>query len=140
MVINDFHVVLQTVFPSENDSPLLVDPHTPKSLQITAQLLKSITRRDSEILDDSCLIDHPKFASRPRLDITRQLSNTQTSVNVLCIGIAEALDHKNTVAVYRITASVIFFAETLKLCRGDTRRRIHLDLVNVSGMGKRDAK
>jgi len=36
MVIDYLHVVLQTLFPSENDSPLLVDTNAPKTFQVTA--------------------------------------------------------------------------------------------------------
>jgi len=59
MVANYLHIVLRTFFPSENDSPLLIYSKAPKTFQVTDQLFKSIARRDTEILDDSCLIDHP---------------------------------------------------------------------------------
>ena len=85
MVIDDLNVVLQTLFPSENDPPLLIDTNAPKLLQVAAQLLKSIVGRNSEILYDSSLIDHPQLASRPSLDFARELANTQTSVNALSV-------------------------------------------------------
>lgn len=81
MVIDDLNVVLQTLFPSENDPPLLIDTNAPKPLQVAAQLLKSIVGRNSEILNDSSLIDHPQFAPCLCLDFARELANTQTSVN-----------------------------------------------------------
>jgi len=85
MVIDYLNVVLQTLFPSESNSPLLIDTNAPKTFQITAQLLKTIAGRNSKILHDSRLIDHPQLASRPCLDVARQLANPQSSVNALSI-------------------------------------------------------
>jgi hypothetical protein len=58
VVIYNFYFVLQTILPTKDDSPLLVNANAPKTFQITTQLLKPITWWNSEILNDSGLIDH----------------------------------------------------------------------------------
>lgn len=58
VVIYNFYCMLQTILPTKNDSPLLVDAYTPITFQITTQLFKSVTGWNSEILNGSSLIDH----------------------------------------------------------------------------------
>ncbi len=69
MVIGNPHFVLRAIFPSENNSPLLVDSNAPESGQLSLQLFKSIAWGNLKILNDSRLIDHAQFAPGPFLDI-----------------------------------------------------------------------
>ncbi len=71
MIIDNLNFVLQTIFPTKNDSPLLIDTNAPESHQITAQLLKTIAGWDSKILNVLSLVDHPQLASRSYLDFAR---------------------------------------------------------------------
>ncbi len=75
MVVDNLHFVLRAILPSENDSPLLVDPNAPEPSQLPLQLFKSIAWGNLKILNDSCLIDHPQLAPGPLLDIPRQATD-----------------------------------------------------------------
>ena len=83
MVVDDSHLMLRAIFPSENNSPLLIDTNAPEACQIPLQLFKSVAGRNPEILNDSGLIDHSEFAPGPFLNIARQAPDSQATVDVL---------------------------------------------------------
>jgi len=97
VVVGNFNLVLQTILPAEDDSPLLVDSNTPVSLQISAQSLKSVARWDPKILNDPCLIDHTELAARPLLNFTGETTHTKAFMDFFGIGIAKAFDHQRTI-------------------------------------------
>jgi hypothetical protein len=94
VVVDNLHFVLQAIFPSENDPPLLVDPNAPKSCQLPLQLLKSVAWRNLKIFNDSRLVEHPQLASGPLLDFSRQASYSQTTIDAFSRRIAETFDHQ----------------------------------------------
>lgn len=50
MVVNDFHVVGFSVFPSEADAPLAIDSDAVFPFAVSAERLQSIPRRESKIV------------------------------------------------------------------------------------------
>jgi hypothetical protein len=56
MIVGYFNVIGIPVFPVKADSPLIVDPNTVLPLAIALEGLKSIARRDSEVLKVSGLV------------------------------------------------------------------------------------
>jgi len=107
MVVNNSYFTLGAILPAENDPPLLVDANTPESGKIPLQLLQTVARGHLEILNDPCLIDHPKLAPGSFLDLPRQASNPQAAVDALSRRIAETLDHRAKIPPLWITSSVI---------------------------------
>jgi hypothetical protein len=93
VVVDDGHVVLGVIHPSEDHPPLFVDPNAPESLQIAFQLLKAIARWNPKILNDPCLIDHPELSPGSFLDVPRQGPDPQATVDAFSREIAEAFDH-----------------------------------------------
>jgi hypothetical protein len=83
MIINNSHFVLRAIFPSENYPPLLVDSNAPEPGLLPLQLFKSIAWGNLKILNDSRLIDHAQLAPGPLLDIPRQASDPQATVDAL---------------------------------------------------------
>jgi hypothetical protein len=71
MVVNNPHFMLGAIHPAENNPPLLVDSNAPESGQIPLQLLQPVAWGHLEILNDPCLIDHPKLAPGSFLDLPR---------------------------------------------------------------------
>jgi hypothetical protein len=69
MVINDLYVVGVPGPPAEADPPLLVDANAVLARPVTLELLESIRRRDSQVLQGRRGIEHPKFSERDALNI-----------------------------------------------------------------------
>lgn len=61
MVICDFDIKCITVFPFEAYSPLVVNPDAVLSFSIATQFFKMIGRRDSQVVDVDCVVDHTEF-------------------------------------------------------------------------------
>jgi hypothetical protein len=146
VVVDNLHFVLQAIFPSENDPPLLVDPNAPKSCQLPLQLLKSVAWRNLKIFNDSSLVEHPQLASGPLLDFSRQASYSQTTIDAFSRRIAETFDHQkqNTPTrnfVKRNYASRNFLrnASTLVI-RFDRFGYIYLKLFEGFALGKTSRK
>jgi hypothetical protein len=97
MVVNNSYFMLGAIHPAENDPPLLVDSNAPESGQIPLQLFKPVAWGHLEILNDPCLIDHPKLAPGSFLDFPRQSPNPQAAVDALSRCIAETLDHRTKI-------------------------------------------
>jgi hypothetical protein len=72
MVINHFNIVGVAINPPETDPPLLVDSDTELSGPITGKLLQTIVGRDSKILENPGIVQHPELPPSPILDIRWQ--------------------------------------------------------------------
>ena len=94
MVIGNFDFGFVAIFPSKNDPPLLIDPDTPETSQITSESFQSITRWNREILQLTSLIEHAQLPPRPVLNVARKLARALAPVDSFSFGVAEALDHR----------------------------------------------
>jgi hypothetical protein len=114
VVVGDFDVEFQAVFPSENNPPLLVDSDAPVTGQIPLKLFEAISRWNEKILHNPRLIDHAELATGTLLDVARQFGNPKPGVDLLSVGIAEALDHLLKIPYGKITSSVMTEKTLLK--------------------------
>ena len=56
MIVNYFNVQRIAVFPAKADSPLIVDPYTVLSLAVAFQGFKTVSGRNSKILQLDCTV------------------------------------------------------------------------------------
>ena len=113
VVVNNFHFVLQAIFPAKDDLPLLVDANAPVSSQIPLELFKSIAWWNFEIFYDPRLIKHSQLAPGSLLYVARQATDSHAAIDALSCGIAETLDHMRKLTSRIITSSVITLGETI---------------------------
>jgi len=64
---------------------LLVDPDTPKALEVPTQGFQSIAGRDRQILKRPGLMNHPQLAPRYRLDVSGKFPRTLAKVDSLSL-------------------------------------------------------
>ena len=107
VVINDGNVVLDSVDPTEDDSPLLIDAYAPKSLEIALQRLQPVCWRNPKILQVSGLINHTKFPACSMLDVTGKSSRPRPFEYFAGFRVSEGLDHHRGYAGGAVTSSVI---------------------------------
>jgi hypothetical protein len=56
VIVDDAHVVGVGPFPSEHDSPLIVDADRIEARQVAPKLLQPIRWRDNQILETTCRV------------------------------------------------------------------------------------
>jgi hypothetical protein len=78
MIICNLHVVGVSVAPHKTDTPLVVDADTVLARTVTFQLMKSVTRRHSQIHQVFGRVQHQKLSSR-------WLSNVHELTNILIV-------------------------------------------------------
>jgi hypothetical protein len=83
VVVDDFNVVRVTVFPSEADSPLVIDPDTVLSGPIVPQFFQSITRRYSHFVYRARVVEHSELPSCGVLNIGREPFRLVTTPDIL---------------------------------------------------------
>ena len=72
MVVGDFHIGRLSVIPSENQAPLLIDSHTPETLEIAREGFEPVAGRDSQILQNFGGVKLPEPQKGPLLKLSRQ--------------------------------------------------------------------
>jgi hypothetical protein len=73
VVVDDFNVSFDTVIPTENDPPLIIDADAPESLHVSFQCFETVRWRGPDVAQVSGLIEHAQLSPRTMLDISRQL-------------------------------------------------------------------
>ena len=58
MVIRDLNIERVTVAPFETDSPLVINSDAVLPCTVAAQLLESVCRRDSQVIEVDGIIEH----------------------------------------------------------------------------------
>lgn len=93
MVVDDQDIVGVSIFPAEADTPLLVDSNAILPGSFACQLLQTIARWDSEVVQLFCCVNHYKFsqhyAPQSRWKRSHRLSLEQTRGPL----VSEALYH-----------------------------------------------
>ena len=89
MVVNDFNLVGIPVTPLEANSPTLIDPDAVLSLPVSRQLLKSIARRNAEIGEAKCVIEHSEFSVSSLLDVSRETRRPFAAEDPGCLAISD---------------------------------------------------
>lgn len=94
MAICDFNVKRVTALPFETDAPLIVNSDAVLSFAIAAKFFKSVCRWNTQVLQIDCIVDHAQFSQSNLLDFWRQFARTLATIDLLCFGIFEGLDHR----------------------------------------------
>ena len=71
MVVDDFDFIRISPSTHKTDAPALVDPDTVLSASVTDKLLKTISRWNAQVTDDSCDVENFKLSSCVSLDLRR---------------------------------------------------------------------
>ncbi len=69
MIIYNFHVVRVTFLPFKANPPLIIDPNTVLTQAVAFQFFQTISRRDTQVLQDHSPIEHSQFTQRYLLNI-----------------------------------------------------------------------
>jgi hypothetical protein len=83
VVIDDFDIVCITAFPAKADAPLIVNADTMLALSFSNELLKSIGRRDPEVVDRLCSVQNQEPAKGYALN-PRELPSMNTARRYYC--------------------------------------------------------
>ena len=83
MVVNDLNVHWPFAGPHEADTKLVIDPNAVLTRSVSNESLQSVPRRDPEILERRCPIEHREFAHRDGLDVDEALDPLATE-QILC--------------------------------------------------------
>jgi hypothetical protein len=78
VIIRNLHVVSVSVAPHKTDTPLVVDAYAVLPRTVTFQLMKSVTRRHSQIRQTFGRVQHQELSSR-------WLSNVHELENILIV-------------------------------------------------------
>jgi hypothetical protein len=72
MVVGDFHFGRLPVFPTENQAPLLIDSHAPKTVKIAGKGFQPVAGRDPQVGQEIGRVKLPESQECPLLNISRQ--------------------------------------------------------------------
>jgi hypothetical protein len=97
VVIDDFDLVGITAFPAKADAPLIVDADTMLALPWSNQLLKSIGRRDPEVVGRFRSVQDQELAKSYALN-PRELPRMAPLKDLFGLATAEALDHASIIS------------------------------------------
>jgi hypothetical protein len=74
MIINDLNFKCVIAPPIEADSPAVIDSDRISADSVSFHLFQSISRRDPQVIQIPCAIQHPQFSKGSPLQLIRQLS------------------------------------------------------------------
>src|SRR5450432_309513 len=92
VIICNLHVVGVSVAPQKTDTPLVVDAYAVLPRTVTFQLMKSVTRRHSQIRQTFGRVQHQKLSSC-WLSNVHKLTNILIVEKPLCVGALERPYH-----------------------------------------------
>jgi len=92
VIICNLNVVGVSIAPHKTDTPLVVDADTVLPGTVTFQLMKSVTRRYSQIRQTFGRVQHQKLSSR-WLSNVHKLTNILIVEKPLRVEALESLDH-----------------------------------------------
>ena len=72
MVVYDFDIMGIRPGPHETDTPLIIDPDAVLALAPPFQAFQAIARRDAQIVQVLCSMQHAQFPAGDRLNLPRQ--------------------------------------------------------------------
>ena len=101
MIVNNLDILGTRGRPAEADAELIVHPDTVSTSPVSFECFKSVTGRDTKILQSSCDLQLAQLAPPDALNVLKPLDPPPASER-LSIGIPERYDHLNI-----ITYSVI---------------------------------
>ena len=97
MVICDLNIERVTVAPFETDSPLVINSDAVLPHAVAAQLLESICRRDSQVIEVDGIVEHAQFPQSHLLNIRWKFSRPLALINLLGFSIFEGFNHTDII-------------------------------------------
>jgi hypothetical protein len=108
VVVNDFYVACISVVPHEADPPLIVDSNAVLAAPVAFQLLQTIRRWKSQVINDRGCVKHSQLTASALLNLCRQALSTPAMENGLSALVAKRSNHGHNYNVSRyITQCVI---------------------------------
>ncbi|HKV54423.1 MAG TPA: hypothetical protein VJN94_07245 [Candidatus Binataceae bacterium] len=71
VIIDDLDFVRVAITPDKTDPPLVVDSNAVPALPIADEFLEPVSRRNAEILQRLCVVEHREFATSDVLDVPK---------------------------------------------------------------------
>ena len=102
MIIHNLNAEEIVPFNSEADAKLIIDPNAVLSFPVTIQLFQTVGRRDTQILQASCIVDHDQFPQCDGLNGLRKLSGKSLMIDFFRLPVSKASDHKNSIHERRV--------------------------------------
>ncbi len=93
MIVDDFDVARIAIFEYETYSKLIVNANTVLTLSITRQGLKTVSRRDIQLVEASCTMQNAKLFQCRILNVGRDFPAPASVPQSFRFGIGEAPDH-----------------------------------------------
>jgi hypothetical protein len=93
VVVDDLDIVRVPRSPAKTDPPLVIDSDAVLPLPTSLELLKPVSRRDSQIFDDGGRIEHPELSKTDLLNVRTELSDALASEESFSVAVLKALDH-----------------------------------------------
>ena len=112
MIINDFHVVGVSFCPFKADAPLIVNADAVLSFAVASQSFQSVGRRDAQIIQILCVIEHTQFPQGSLLDVRWKLARPLAQVDFVSLFVFEGFDHSRDCITPRAKRQV---------CMGESR-------------------
>ena len=94
MIINNLNVICITFVPLEADTPLLIDPDAMLSNAIPLQRFKSVSRRNSQIVDILSIVNHPELPARNALNVLWQRPRANATPDTFSLLGCKRLQHE----------------------------------------------
>jgi hypothetical protein len=103
MIIHNFDIESVAFTPLETDPPLVINADAVLTRSITAKQLKTIGRRDAQVLQGDCTIQHTQLAESHLLHVVREFPRESAPEYLLRLFALERPDHNDL----RITLHVM---------------------------------
>lgn len=100
MIVSDLNFISIPIFPSEADSPLIIDPYAVLPHPVSQQSFKSIPWGNSQIIDVNRIFQETKFSPSNLENIAWKTFYPMPIPNTLCLLIPEALYHSPILAYF----------------------------------------
>ena len=102
MVVNDLNVETIAAIDRKANAKLIVDPNAELPFPVTVEPFQSISGRDAQILQTSCIVDHDQLSERDPLYVLWQLSGKGLVIDLFGFRISKALDHNAIIHALRV--------------------------------------
>ena len=102
MVIDDLDLMGIAVLPMEANTLLLVDPDAVLTAPATLERLQAIARRNPQIVEGDCAVEHSQLAPRNGLNTCRQPPGGRPAPDLFSFPVDKVPDHGKTITAHVI--------------------------------------
>jgi hypothetical protein len=93
VIVGDLHIEGITVFPSEADPPLVVDPDAVLSFPIAGKLLQTIPGRNSQVAQRISRVEHEELPQGRAVNTLRKAPRALAIEDSLGLRVSKAPNH-----------------------------------------------